>query len=89
MEELEINQEIIRKGIIKETYIVKQKKLVNNILHYIIKSSSSGDVILSKFAIEKDFVTKKQIAKNSEKKKFMTSFKNRILSFLPINNKFK
>ena len=53
--ELEINKKLIRKGISKEVYFVKDKKFVNNILHYIIKSKSSGDIILSKFAIEKDF----------------------------------
>ncbi len=81
---MEIEEEIIRKGIIKESYFVKEKKLVNNILHYIIKSANSGDVILSKYAIEKDFVTKKQALEDSKKKKFMHSFRNHISKLLPI-----
>mgnify|MGYP001241142918 CR=1 FL=1 len=79
--ELEINKKLIRKGISKEVYFVKDKKFVNNILHYIIKSKNSGDVILSKFAIEKDFFIEKLMS-NHDKQNFANAFSDRIKKLL-------
>ena len=56
VKELNIDDTIIRKGTLREKYSVKEKKLVNNILHYVIQSNTSSDIILSEYAIEKDFI---------------------------------
>ena len=78
--EIEINKKLIRKGISKEVYFVIDKKFVNNILHYIIKSKNSGDIILSKFAIEKDFILSFNlsdiISKNDIYLEYQGCFKN-------------
>ena len=79
---LKINEKLIRKGISKEEYFVKDKKFVNNILHYIIKSKNSGDIILSKFAIEKDFILSKNLQKIKQSKDFASAFRNKIKNFL-------
>ena len=87
VKELNINDTIIRKGSLREKYSVKEKKFVNNILHYIIKSNTSSDIILSEFAIEKDFVTTEQIEKDKEKNNFVKSFKKQISKLLPIKTR--
>ena len=83
VKELNIDDTIIRKGFLREKYSVKEKKLVNNILHYVIKSNTSSDIILSEYAIEKDFITTEQIAKEKEKSNFVESFKKQITKLLP------
>ena len=60
---LKINDKLVRKGISKEVYYIKAEKYVNNILHYVIKSKNTGDVILSKHAIDKDFLTEEEYSK--------------------------
>ena len=80
LRELDINEKIVRKGTLKETYSIKEKKLVNNILHYIIQSNSSNDIILSEYAIEKDFVSTVQ---STEKKGLVKLFKDGIKKILP------
>ncbi len=85
--ELNINDTIIRKGTLKEKYNIKEKKLVNNILHYIIQSNSSNDIILSEYAIEKDFISSGQHAKNFEKENFVNLFKKQIKKILPSGRK--
>lgn len=80
LKELNINEKIIRKGTLKETYSVKDKKLVNNILHYIIQSNNSNDIILSEYAIEKDFISTMQ---SSQKRSFVRLFKEKVKKILP------
>ena len=87
VKELNIDDTIIRKGTLREKYSVKEKKLVNNILHYVIKSNTSSDIILSEYAIEKDFITTEQIAKEKEKSNFVKSFKKQITKLLPIKTR--
>ena len=84
---LEVNDTIIRKGSMKETYSIKEKKFVNNILHYIIKSNNSNDIILSEYAIEKDFISSKKYAQNNEKRNFIELFKKQIKKILPLPKK--
>ena len=83
----EVNDTIIRRGSMKETYSIKEKKFVNNILHYIIKSNNSNDIILSEYAIEKDFISSKKYAQNNEKRNFVERFKQQIKKILPLSNK--
>ncbi len=80
--ELEINKKLIRKGISKEVYFVKDKKFVNNILHYIIRSKNSGDIILSKFAIEKDFILNEDYQNQKQSNNFASAFRKKIKEFL-------
>jgi len=87
VKELNINDTIIRRGSLREKYNVKEKKFVNNILHYIIQSNTSSEIILSEFAIEKDFITTKQIAKEKERSNFVKSFKERITKLLPVKTR--
>ena len=85
--ELNINDIIIRKGTLKEKYNIKEKKLVNNILHYIIQSNNSNDIILSEFAIQKDFISSNQHTKDAEKRSFVNLFKKQIKKILPTGRK--
>ena len=80
LKELNINEKIIRKGTLKETYRIKDKRLVNNILHYIIQSNNSNDIILSEYAIEKDFISTMQ---SSQKRSFVRLFKEKVKKILP------
>ena len=77
VKELNIDDTIIRRGSLREKYNVKEKKFVNNILHYIIQSNTSSEIILSEFAIEKDFITTEQLLKK-KKKQFCKIFQRRI-----------
>ena len=85
--ELDINDIIIRKGTMRETYSIKEKKFVNNSLHYIIRSNNSNDIILSEYAIEKDFISSKKYAQNNEKRNFIELFKKQIKKILPLPKK--
>ena len=87
VKELNIDDTIIRKGTLREKYSVKEKKFVNNILHYIIHSNTSSDIILSEYAIEKDFITTEQIAQQKNKDNFIKSFKKKIRKLLPIKTR--
>ena len=86
-DKLEVNDTIIRKGTMRETYSIKEKKFVNNILHYIIQSNNSNDIILSEYAIEKDFISSKKYAQNNEKRNFIELFKKQIKKILPLSKK--
>ena len=86
-DKLDINDIIIRKGTMRETYSIKEKKFVNNILHYIIRSNNSNDIILSEYAIEKDFISSKKYAQNNEKRNFIELFKKQIKKILPLPKK--
>ena len=86
-EKLEINDTIIRRGSMREKYSIKEKKFVNNILHYIIQSKNSNDIILSEYAIEKDFISSKKYALNNEKGNFVELFKKQIKKILPLSKK--
>ena len=86
-DKLDINDIIIRKGTMRETYSIKEKKFVNNILHYIIRSNNSNDIILSEYAIEKDFISSKKYAQNNEKRNFIELFKKQIKKILPLSKK--
>ena len=79
---LEINDKLIRKGISKEVYFIVSKKHVNNILHYIIKSKNTGEIILSKFAIEKDFFLSEDYQKQKQSNNFASAFRKKIKEFL-------
>ena len=77
-----INDKLVRKGISKEVYYIKAEKYVNNILHFIIKSKNSGDIILSKHAIEKDFLTEEEYSKKKNTRNFASAFSERIKNLL-------
>ena len=77
-----INDKLVRKGISKEVYYIKAEKYVNNILHFIIKSKNSGDIILSKHAIEKDFLTEEEYSKKKHNRNFASAFSERIKKLL-------
>ena len=79
---LKINDKLVRKGISKEVYYIKAEKYVNNILHYVIKSKNTGDVILSKHAIDKDFLTEEEYSKKKNTRNFASAFSERIKKLL-------
>lgn len=85
--ELHINQKIMRKGSLREVYSIKEKKVVNNILHYIIKSKHSNELILSEYAIKKDFITEQDFQKHKKKRSFIKQFQERIKNYLPSGHK--
>ena len=53
---LEINSTIYRKDNLDLAYLITEKKILNGILHYKLKSSNSEETILSEFAIKDRFV---------------------------------
>ena len=54
---LEINSKIFRKDNLDLVYLITEKKILNGILHYKLKSSNSEETILSEFAIKDRFVS--------------------------------
>ena len=55
---LELNSKIFRKDNLDLVYLITEKKILNGILHYKLKSSNSEETILSEFAIKDRFVSK-------------------------------
>tara|TARA_B110000967_G_C18705938_1_gene470217 strand:+ start:555 stop:830 length:276 start_codon:yes stop_codon:yes gene_type:complete len=53
---LELNSKIFRKDNLDLVYLITEKKILNGILHYKLKSSNSEETILSEFAIKDRFV---------------------------------
>ena len=54
--ELELNSKIYKKDNLDLAYLITEKKILNGILHYKLKSSNSEETILSEFAIKDRFV---------------------------------
>ena len=65
---LEINSKIFRKDNLDLVYLITEKKILNGILHYKLKSSSLEETILSEFAIKDRFVSKLKETDNLSKK---------------------
>ena len=65
---LEINSKIFRKDNLDLVYLITEKKILNGILHYKLKSSNSEETILSEFAIKDRFVSKLKETDNLSKK---------------------
>ena len=53
---LELNSKIYRKDNLDLAYLITEKKILNGILHYKLKSSNLEETILSEFAIKDRFV---------------------------------
>ncbi len=65
---LELNSKIFRKDNLDLVYLITEKKILNGILHYKLKSSNSEETILSEFAIRDRFVSEiKETDKLSKK----------------------
>ena len=65
---LELNSKIFRKDNLDLVYLITEKKILNGILHYKLKSSNSEETILSQFAIKDRFVSEiKETDKLSKK----------------------
>ena len=65
---LELNSKIFRKDNLDLVYLITEKKNLNGILHYKLKSSNSEETILSEFAIKDRFVSEiKETDKLSKK----------------------
>ena len=65
---LELNSKIFRKDNLDLVYLITEKKILNGILHYKLKSSNSEETILSEFAIKDHFVSEiKETDKLSKK----------------------
>ena len=58
LHELEINTEVTRKNNPFTIYKVTEKKTLNNIIHYTLKSKNSGAIIISEYAINRDYTIK-------------------------------
>ena len=68
VEALELNSKIFRKDNLDLVYLITEKKILNGILHYKLKSSNSEETILSEFAINDRFVSEiKETDKLSKK----------------------
>ena len=65
---LELNSKIFRKDNLDLVYLITEKKILNGILHYKLKSSNSEETILSEFAIKDRFVSKLKETDNLSKK---------------------
>ena len=65
---LELNTKIYNKDNLDLFYLITDKKLLNGILHYKLKSYSSGEMYLSEFAIKARFTTDNESSKMFSKK---------------------
>ena len=65
---LELNSKIFRKDNLDLVYLITEKKILNGILHYKLKSSNSEETILSEFAIKDRFVSELKETDNLSKK---------------------
>ena len=65
---LELNTKIFRKDNLDLVYLITEKKILNGILHYKLKSSNSEETILSEFAIKDRFVSELKETDNLSKK---------------------
>ena len=65
---LELNSKIFRKDNLDLVYLITEKKILNGILHYKLKSSNSEETILSEFAIKDRFVFELKETDNQSKK---------------------
>ena len=56
-ETISLNTKIFRKDNLNLVYLVTEKKILNGILHYKLKSERSDDIFLSKFAIKDYYIS--------------------------------
>ena len=54
---ISLNTKVFRKDNLNLTYLVTEKKILNGILHYKLKSEQSNEILLSEFAIKDSFVS--------------------------------
>ena len=54
---MDLNTKVFRKDNLNLTYLVTEKKILNGILHYKLKSEQSNEILLSEFAIKDSFVS--------------------------------
>ena len=57
---LELNTKIFRKDNLDLEYLITDKKLLNGILHYRLKSENSEKIFLSEFAIKDRYISESQ-----------------------------
>ena len=72
--ELEINTKVTRKNNPYTIYKVTEKKNLNNIVHYTLKSKNSGAIIISQYAINRDYTIKG----TKKSQNFLSQFKGQI-----------
>ena len=65
----DLQTKIYRKDNLDLVYLITEKKYLNGILHYKLKSENSDEIFLSEFAINDRFVSK---VKDNEKQKLMS-----------------
>ena len=65
---LDLNSKIFRKDNLDLVYLITEKKILNGILHYKLKSSNLEETILSEFAIKDRFVSELKETENLSKK---------------------
>ena len=75
-EVISLNTKIFRKDNLNLIYLGTEKKILNGILHYKLKSEISDDVFLSEFAIKDRFISESRTAE------LKTTFFSRLFSKL-------
>ena len=55
--ELDLQSKIYKKDNLDLVYLITEKKILNGILHYKLKSENSDEIFLSEFAIKDRFVS--------------------------------
>ena len=79
MKNLEINTVIIRKNLPFKRFKIVEKKVLNNIPHYILETELSRNFIISERAIRKEFVLENRDSLDvSYLKKLKNTIKNRL-----------
>ncbi|MDC1375745.1 hypothetical protein N8311_01460 [bacterium] len=66
MAEIELNTKIYKKENLDISYSITDKRLLNGILHYKLKSVTSQEIFLSEFAIRDNFVSEDMMCKQSQ-----------------------
>ena len=65
MIEIDINTKVYKKENLDISYSITGKKYLNGILHYKLKSETSQEIFLSKFAIRDNFVSEHKMCEQS------------------------
>ena len=63
---LDLQTKIYRKDNLDLVYLITEKKYLNGILHYKLKSENSAEIFLSEFAIRDNFVSEHKMCEQSK-----------------------
>ena len=66
MEEIDIDTKVYKKENLDISYSITDKKLLNGILHYKLKSITSQEIFLSEFAMRDNFISEDKMCEQTK-----------------------